>query len=87
MTTSDNGRAAAPSSAPAEDALDLPALTEVDVLRSAAELSRKLQWAIGTTWYNTTGRRAPKRQVDALATRLAAQITHELHQLSQIQSK
>ena len=51
-----------------------------ELLRAAAELSRKLQWAIGTTWWNTTGNRASKKQVDYLATRLAADIIDQLHQ-------
>ncbi len=49
-----------------------------DILRAAAELSRKLQWAIGTTWYNTTGVRAPKKQVDHLATTMAADAIDQL---------
>lgn len=84
MTSSSNGRepSAEPSAGP-EPPSATPAepLMSTDVYRAAAELSRKLQWAIGTSWYNTTGERATKKHVDSLATRLAAQIVEELRQM------
>ena len=49
------------------------------LLAAAAELSRKIQWAIGTSWYSATGARAPKAQVDYLASRMAADAVEELN--------
>lgn len=49
-----------------------------ELLAAAGELSRKIQWAIGTSWYSATGARAPKSQVDYLASRMAADAIDEL---------
>lgn len=54
-------------------------LTTKELLSASAELSRKMQWAIGTAWYSATGKRAPKKQVDYLATKLAADVIDQLY--------
>jgi len=69
-----------PNGTPSET---LEPISTTQLLRAAAELSRKLQWAIGTTWVNTTDQRAPKKQIDYLATKMAADIIDQLSQVHQ----
>jgi len=68
---------------PPSDVPDSPKeeLTTKELLSASAELSRKMQWAIGTAWYSTTGERAPKKAVDYLSTKLAADVISHLYDL------
>lgn len=85
------GRDAVPSNGrrPHSDVPDSPKdeLTTKELLSASAELSRKMQWAIGTAWYSATGQRAPKKQVDYLATKLAADVIDALYEVYKSQSK
>jgi len=72
-----NGRVAPPN--------DLP--STLDYLKMCAQLSRKLQWAIGTTYADQMGHRLPKRLCDSMADQYAMLITEGLKALIETHTK
>jgi len=77
---SSNGRQASDKLPAGQEPVANPLEDVTNMLRASAELSRKLQWAIGTVWFNWSGERSRKRQIDYLATRYAAEIVNLLRQ-------